>query len=246
MRPIKINTKDVWKFGLIALLVDREDFLHDVELSRKTLVIKTLLLRKNVKKEWNDASDALTAEKYKKLTNNQKRIYNKIHSSTFKLIAPTPYDEIVISLTKKYHRSDSFQEVIRFSILCGEVEDEDFNIPQPLPWHADPKKEITYIPIRHPQIALVVNSETNPEEVKKFFLITRKPSKYSKNPFRYMSYLGDTKTKIMEHRDWYWQNKRGKTAQEIYNSLPQRFGNSLKSVEAAITTYKKLLNSSVV
>lgn len=240
INPIEIDTKDAWKFGLIALLVDREDFLQDVELSRKALGIKTILSRKDVKKKMNDTDDALTAEEYKKLTDGQKKTHDNLH---MKLIASTPYDDTVISLMKKYHRSNSFQEIIRFSILCGEVQDDDLIVPQPIPFSANPKKNITYIPIHYPQIAIIVNPETNPEEVRKYFVESRKFTMSPQNPYQNMSYFIDTKTRIKEHRDWYWQYKKIGIAKLCVQLAKKQI--SVKTVEKAVYTYQKLLNKKI-
>lgn len=51
IKRIEINIKDDWRYGLVASLIDRADFLQDIEAIRKKHKIKKLFSREEIENE---------------------------------------------------------------------------------------------------------------------------------------------------------------------------------------------------
>lgn len=202
MKPVQIEIEGAWRYGLVAFLVDRDDFLKDIEEARQKLRIKKLLLREAIEKRLEAKNIALTKRKYG----------DKAEALRFRLVAPNKFDDIIIKLQNKYHKSNNFQNVIKFAIICGLVVEKDLENEKPLIWAANSNTEKAQEAFfRFPQIAIVVNPETNPDDVRsKLINFIKTGKQYSKEWV-----LPDTVTNIKRDRIWYWQQKEGMSYEEI-------------------------------
>lgn len=233
IKPIEIKVDDKWKFGEVAFLVDREDFLEDIAKARKLLGIKKLIPNTEIainKWKGEEQNEALKAQLIKELS------------------TVTRSQKIKDKLLKKYHKPLFFANILDAVILCGNVTDKDFSttayvqIIDPMDY-IERHKHRKFL--GYPRIAIIISPETKLSEVKEVF---RKnvPSEmdYFKNEYlNSKSKLHSTISNIKRDRRWYWENKNGNSAAKICEKSDLNIDQ--KSVEKAITQYKKHLQIAI-
>lgn len=131
---IEIKISDSEKLRRIALLVDRKDFLGDVYAMRQALLISRTYLRSEIKKEIihfetkykdNHFHINFALLKTKSYSDIQKSL-QKIKGPLFKYHWYMCSDSFVPFLLHKYGLNYYFHDVLWYSILTGEVIEEDF------------------------------------------------------------------------------------------------------------------------
>lgn len=146
IKPIIISEGERWKYGLIAVLVDREDFLTDVERIRKRFKIRKLL-------------------PYSLFNSERKRKVKTIYSpeNTLELFGELP--NIAEYLCTEYKVSRSFKRVIYLAIMSGEVSPTDLDVK---PRFLDVREMIyrEVIPIEPYEAAIIVTPQTSIKEIK--------------------------------------------------------------------------------
>ncbi|MGH7204384.1 MAG: hypothetical protein ACREHC_08115 [Candidatus Levyibacteriota bacterium] len=241
IEPIKIDEAfDNWRYGLIASLVDRDDFLQDIKHKRTRYLYS------------NKPFDRTEVEKYLEIEN--KKLYgNEVYTPSEITIggrrfAQSKYDFVALQLLKKYSRSYNFKNVISFAMSCGEVLEKDLKKSVPFLRVASLEQQEVQISLKQDQASIIFDPEANPEDIKKevsnFF---DRANKSELSQYIASSWIRkDTKSEIKRDRKWYWKyKKRNKSVMEIYDEISKSENIELKSVEKAIRTYKKLLEISL-
>lgn len=234
IKPIKIKIKDNWKFSLVAYLVDREDFLNDIGKARKKLGLVKVLPRKKIEEEFKKVNKEETLKKYKKESREGKEFIVK---HQIKIIAPTKYDQPTIDLLRKYRKSDNFHYVVKFAMISGEVQENDLQDTSPYIFIANPNTPKTEVPTHAPQVAMIINPESNPAEIVKS--LSRFKRNNNKIPINNTWFLPSESENAKRDRKWYWLQKSGKSAEKISGD-----GKNItaKGVEQAIKRYREKLN----
>lgn len=214
IKPVEIHIKDDWKYALVALLVDRKDFLEDLKKARKEVGIKRLMPRPTIEREFKEANKKETEKKYKKSTPEGKKVMKQFG---MQIIARTKFDDITIDLLGKYRKSNSFHYVIKYAIISNVVEEKDLQIQDPIIWAASPNAswEDNKAPINPPQIAIIVEPEHNPEDVSKSLKRFIASTKKKRIPLDNSWYIPYGSGNIKRDRKWYWLHEEGKSYEHI-------------------------------
>lgn len=239
IEPIKIDESfDNWRYGLIASLVDRDDFLHDIEQKR--------MMYLHAIKPFDRAGVEKRLElENKKLFSNKQYTPPGIITIGGRRFAQNKYDFVARQLLKKYSKSYNFKNVISFALSCGEVLEKDLKESVPFVRVASLEQEEAQIELKKNQAAIIFDPEADPEDIKQevnhFF---GKASKSDLSQFIASSWIRkDTKNLIKRDRKWYWMNKKEKkSAKMIFDELPANSKiESYKTIQDALTAYKKFL-----
>lgn len=252
--PTRINIESDKRFGEVAFLVDRDDFIADVKKIRKKLGINKLLSRQEAEKLWN---------KQHPVPAGSKTIYPFWKNSAIE--KELEIDKDVKKLLKKYKKSWDFYNVIKYSISCGCVEDIDYadrpriqgefliyggeeNKPcyYALPLPRDKielfKNINTDIKLDETEAAIIVNPETKIEDLAACFRLLKKDVEKNYPCWK----TPDTISNIKRDRDWYWLKKKtGLGYGKAFNLIENRKGITHEAFIKAIQQYKKRLSMEI-
>jgi len=240
IKPIEIKIKDNWRFCLIAWLVDRKDFLQDIQTARKQLGIDTLVDHKNANKWFKN--------EYQKY-NDPKQVADPL-SGGYRYVFPTTKSEkIAKKLLKKYHKSPLYFEAVRSAIVTGKITDQEFSrtaFCQILPSDyqmIDTEHNINYtVDHDQPVMTIVISPETTLKEVTRIF---KEEVPYLRNEYL-ASYLKarqltpDVIGNIKRDREWYWLHEQGMSYKNIFDKRDV-YMDDRDGVVKAIRRYEKRL-----
>jgi len=121
IEPITIEITDNWRYCLVAWLMDREDFLKDLQEARQLLGVDRRLIDYKVTKDW------LKAE----LKNEQqitpiKKVLDSLSGGSRFIFPKTESEKLTTKLLEKCHKSPLYFEVVRHAIVSGVVTDKEF------------------------------------------------------------------------------------------------------------------------
>jgi len=206
-KPVTIEINDKRKYGLVAFLIDRDDFIEDINYFRHQLSIKSLISRKLL---------------FNRLSHNIRIVKKGIEIRKM-----VPHDAYVEILLKKYHRSSNYKDVIIQSLYTGEVHEEDLvndikadgvavycNSTSPvyvvLP-HSTDFSISQKIILKETEMAIVITPEATLKDVVKAYQQLKKVKKIHANIWL----TPDTISNIIRDREWYWMHKNGMSYAEI-------------------------------
>lgn len=162
--PIKIEIKDNYKFGLVAFLVDKENFLQDIHIARTELNLDQLLP--------HDEQDEWEEKQLEELKKIKPPTIIRTQNGIAYWDPETQLEKIVYRLLKKYRKSERYYKVISSSILSGIVIENDFSktaycyIRYPNFYNpADYGLNI----VEEPEICIVITPDTKFEELEKLY-----------------------------------------------------------------------------
>jgi|GEM_PF-4108747 len=260
---ININKKHKRKYGLVALLVDRDDFLNDLKMIRDKIGITEMPYK---------FPDLKNEE-----LNNIVKYYNENRFTVFEVFLALKefcHDQHIFlsdvdkkfslaciwaeQLAYKYRNSSLYIPVILAAILVGNIESTDLRSTY---IESIDKKRILELQeeLRDDErlITIKVTRESTQQEVKEafnfikkyFFGIKKDGSDATYELYKdqvYITELLDTKSEIKTHREWYLLYKSGKKISEICGSyIREKTGEVFdeKTIDSAINKYTKLLNT---
>lgn len=260
--PVGIEIEDPKRFGYVAFLVDREDFITDLLfLRRKWKLDKKLLVRDS--NSWRNYFLSLASEKQKAsyekkiqpferkgfdlnyvrgLDNEARQQFFEEYDKTERILPLNQFEFEIKVLCKKYKRTPNFAEIIACAVVYGSVRDEDYTVTEvslvypevDIPGHfqEDPELKIKFYPTVTPQEIIKVFQEKAPALIKEY------EQKYiGGNVFDY-----DIKPSIKIHRKWYWQKKElswKKLFIKIVDEEKQTI--SLEGIRSAVKEYQNRL-----
>lgn len=255
---IELDLKSARELSLVALLVDREDFLKDVEEIRHILRLKTVpyVLPRYPLEEANHIADLYKNGLYGLFTTKlllERLCLKDPHTNFYKLdktlASASAFSEHLLT---KYKKDRFYLTPMLCSILVGKIEDSDFSPFRVIELSQETlTEELVYTMNwkRNPEWAIVVNSETSLEaitelfrDMQKYYLGTKKVAKNEPLPDTTIPKvtLRDTISEIKNARDWYWLNKEGLGYAKIRKGLEDGgYKISLDGVKQAIIRYKR-------
>jgi hypothetical protein len=267
LEPIGIEIKDPKRFLLVALLVDRDDFLQDISDSRNLINIEKIPYE--LPEYPDEMEHVVKAYKNGNCTINDVR--KIIEEICFDKSLPNiiTYDKLLGSavvmteaLLKKYSKGRSYFSVIFASMIANKVTDFDF--PSTYMIEIDDTKDANYelgnYESKDGLVAIVVNRESTIKEVEKVY------KHISKYRFRNGNDYGEswlreiyrdkiptdksidtpssTTDELEKIREWYWTNKiDGLGARKIWLNLNDKEKDyyTQDKIDQALTRYKKKL-----
>lgn len=254
---IDIKIENNRKFAEIAFLVDRDDFLEDIEEVRHRI---NLSKPPYVFPEYpyKEANRIVGFYKNQQISINGARELLEEFCSEQGLLNLYALDKALgtatifsESLSRKYNKSRLYIPVILASILIAEIHEEDFLSTQMFEINRKVLKEELYRLEKDEKIITIsVSRESTPEEVKRVFnFIQRyyfktKPSDGSDGLKNIYTEVPETKVpdeaaNVKRDRDWYWLKREGWSYQEIKRHYKEndKCTISLRGVELAIKRY---------
>jgi hypothetical protein len=225
--PVLILIDDPKQFGDVAFLIDRDDFLLEIDgLRKKWKIIKLIKYNKenSVKSRLfpnKDTSDQL--KKYKNaysrllkryisvpLNENNREILLKDYEKMQRILPSFSFSYDITLLRKKFKRPRNFDRVIRSICLFGfassleyktgsvSIDYNPYEMPRLPDLFYDPNLSINFYPL------------ATIEEISKIF-----KEKADKAILQYQEIIGiklsnkDTIANIKRDRSWYWEKKEG-------------------------------------
>lgn len=195
MRQINLEKlSDDHKFQIVAYLVDREDFLKDVQSARTNLGLKKLIKYTAVKIYLSDLG-----KEAKQKGQAQKTLdCLQADSTDVPIITSAKFEELVIWFEKKYKKDSQFDMVMAHAILAGEIRDNELMDTAHVQYLD--KKVLKNLELDGDfQLSIVVSRETALTEVRKLF---------NNEVQRFFKDMGDTRPRMIADlrrtRDWYW------------------------------------------
>lgn len=199
---IKIHSN--WKYGAVAFLVDRTDFLEDIKSSRKILGITKLLSHKEAKK-WKgiELDKEILKHPIKETSGDLKEAeYFTIHKTKSELIT----DQLLM----KYHKPVTYWLVIHYAILCGEVTDDEFS--------ASAYCKVIYPgEVKEPEVAIIITPDTKLKEIREIYktAVPETIQEYNKYTLKSSKLTSDTVSNIKRDRRWFWLKKENNSYSAI-------------------------------
>jgi len=144
-------------------------------------------------------------------------------------------------LCYEFNRPPYFYDVIRQSIYCGVVTDDNF---KPTKIEIIESGGLWFGPTL-PPIAIFVSPSSTYEDVKEEFRKAKELMKTDKRLSYYQPRI-DLTPNIRKYREWYWKRIEGDTYQKIANEWVQKHeteNTTYLDVLKAVKTYEKLLAS---
>lgn len=219
IRSIKIKARDNWKFCRVALLVDRDQFMRDVEFIRRDLELKKLI------PYW--ALHADPKNPYRMVFDTRPGKYGKAFAVMF------DWPNLAEFMRIRHKVSKAFCKIILSAIFCGEVRDRDLDTkPRFIDLRESQYYGETFYLDPYEQ-AIVINPETEDRE------IVKKLNEYKKS-------VGspDTISNIKRDRKWYWRKKTGLSWSQLVQSVKINKEDviTLKGVRDAVNQYEHRLS----
>lgn len=260
--PVRIKIKDNKKFGNVAFLVDRDDFLKDLELLRSKWEIGNPIPYELADK-WQQRM-----RESKKATQEYRVAWDKFQKKwTFKLgkfLPPEarddwwkvhrilPFWEFYFDVDKlrvKYHKPHFFHRIIAVVLIHGEIRERDYSTVTLIPFGASFSSGFfTGLSPSASAIIQVTKETTEVELLEVFHKFKKMPSDntYEKSLFSGESFNPDTISNIERDRKWYWLNKGGLGYEKIsQQAKSEGIVITWSAVRAAIKQYKNRLALSV-
>lgn len=234
---IRIRHKDKNKYGLIAYLVDKDEFLKDISDIRESLGLLALpySFPRSKDEEFNktvgyfDQGKFTIYEVWIWIVDYcaQKGMYPASLDST--LSSAAGYAE---GLTKKYGKSNSFIPVILSSILTGVVSWRELSSTHIHELNQETLRQmLDNFDDSENRFVIEITPESSPEEVKQSLLFV--------NKFYLKDKLPDTISNIRRDRKWYWQHKEGMSYRRVWQNASAKGEHiSMQGVIEAIKQYR--------
>lgn len=272
--PIKIKINDERRFTDVAFLVDRDDFLEDLNKLRKE---KGLNKEKpyGSEKHWaldsiwgvtreqlfkhNDAvapfEDVLqNTNETAELTHKQRKKLMSKYRKAQRILPGNAFVQDIQAIRNKYHRPPNFDRIIAHAVLYGEIRDEDY---------VTAEIEIDYPEVdivdydREPQPQIKIYPNASIKDIQEIFQnqLGEIMRKYQEEILEGKISRYDTKNNIERDREWYWmwkkekENGRGiyKRIIDQWNKMHENKGyvEDINLIEQGVGRYRKFLNADI-
>lgn len=190
MDRIDIEIKDNKEFGDVAFLVDKHAFLNAIEDLRKKWNIKSLS-PSNKFKDW------------------QQKLFDKGYRK---------YEEFEIDIRDlriRFNRPETFDEVISYALVCGEIPDEIYNSTY---YEVESGVLPERLQSKTTRVAIYITPQSQQEDVLRAFSEVKKRIFKARNDGYdafFSLYDKDEITNIKRDREWYWRNLEGESYKKI-------------------------------
>jgi len=261
------------KFADVAFLVDRDDFLRDIEDVRRRIKLSSIPYT-FPNYSYKEANRLAGFYKKGQISVNGAREMLEHFCAEIGLLNLYALDKTLgaavifaKSLTKKYKKNRLYIPIIVASILVAHIQEEDFRSTQVFEINRKVlKEELKELQKDEKIITISVSRESTPEEVGdrfdhiKKYIFKTKPTKdsdglsrvYNNEPY---NKLLDTANNIKRDREWYWMYQEEKAnGKGIYKRIVEKWDKRHPSkdpnnpidqntIEQAVSHYKKLLKT---
>ena len=240
IKRIEISIKDKNRFGLVAFLVDRPDFLGLIEKIRGNLKIKSFPYTfTNSSFPYEEANN--TVNYYKKGVCSIYDVYSCFKDiSEARALAITELDytlalafEYAEGIIERLGKTKVYLPVVLASLLVGSISEGDV-LPTntfTLDKYGANQPDDRFINSAGNSNVIIVHKESTLAEVKTAFNYIKKE--------QLLNSLPDTVTNIKRDREWYWQHKEGVSYEEIRkNTKKANQPATWQAVRNAIFRYK--------
>lgn len=234
IRPIDIQIGDDYKYGLLAFLFDRPDFLRDIESIRKNLLNLHSFIKYDEVENYLKELGIKVKLKGKPMDD---LIVRQDDGLTERVIfTDAEFVNTIDWLKKKYKKNQCYEMAIAYAILSGVVKDSEFTTTVYVQF-LDQNVLKNFMLDGHFQISLVILPETKITEIKKMFngevrhflksIEFPKPDKFSN---------------IRRDRKWYWLRQE-MIWDKIYEYVKTNYKRKIEksSIRSAIMYYEKQL-----
>lgn len=268
--PIKIKIDDVRRFTDVAFLVDRDDFLKDIqELRNKKGLKKEMPYDPN--KYWGlDSIWGITREQLFKhndavapfedilqnpnetqdLSYIQKRDLFKKYKKAQRILPGNAFEQDVQAIRNKYHKPPNFDRIIAHAVLYGEIREEDY---------VTAEIDIDYPEVdivdydREPQVVIKIYPNISSKDIQDIFQgqVEDVLRRYQEEILGGQIPNYDTKNNVKRDREWYWMwKKERENGKGIYNRIIDSWNDSVKPedqiydiniIEQGVSRYLKFL-----
>lgn len=256
IKPIKIKIEDKKRFGDVAFLVDRNDFLNDLAEVRIKWDITELIPYESIH-EWQDRALKANKEDNKKYQTAWDLFQDKWQLKVGDPILPESREEWwkvhrilpfwdfyfdINSLREKYHKPNFFHWIITRVLVCGEVRDKDYSTVSIIPFGASfSSGAFTGLPPSASALIQITKETTEDELLRVYRQFKKMPSQntYEGSLFDGDAFNPDTISNIHRDREWYWQKKADLNYRQIWEQTPKRVRPATReAVIQAIKQYK--------
>lgn len=225
---------------MVAFLVDRTDFLNDLQTSREELNLKTLISHDKVSSWEEEELQLLKKTKPPTVINTGNGIAYWDPN--------TPLELITFKLLKKYKKPPTYYDVVSKAILSGCVTDDDFTHTAycyvDYPDFYNPKDYGLNI-IEEPKICIVITPDTKLNEVVELFKteVGAVVEQYNRHLNTHKNKFEDTISNIKRDRKWYWQHNEELLSYSKIQLLSKKDGHIITAdgVSKAINQYRQRL-----
>lgn len=271
--PIKIKIDDERRFTDVAFLVDRDEFLRDLqELREKKGLKRDMPYDSN--KHWaldsiwgvtrdqlfkhNDAvapfEDILqNTNEMQVLSHEQKEDLLKKYREAQRTLPGNAFEQDIQAIRDKYHKPPNFDRIIAHAVLYGEIRNEDYvtaeiDIDYPEVDIVDYDREPLPIIKIYPNVSI--------KDIQVLFQnhVGEVLRKYQEEVLGGKISNYDTKNNIKRDREWYWMWKEEKVkGRGLYNRIADQWNNSgdkeyiedVNLIEQGVSRYRKFLNADI-
>ncbi|HGJ66791.1 TPA: hypothetical protein ENS27_15625 [bacterium] len=248
--PVNIKISDNLRYCLVAWLMDRGDFLDDLQKTRRLLGIDKKLVGYEAVKEWFKTE--LEDEQQKTPI---KKVFDPLSGGGSRFIFPkTESEKLTIKLLEKYHKPPLYFEAIRYAIVSGVVTDKEFTktafcqILPPDYQMIDMEHDITnFVDHDQPVMVIVISPETQLKEVVKVFReeVPHLRTEYVAGYLKSKQLTPDQISNIRRDRRWYWMHEQGMSYKTIFNKEGKETLDDVDGVIKAIKRYQKKLTAEI-
>lgn len=227
MRPVDIKIEDKFKFGLVAFLVDRDDFLKDLERIRNHFHLKGLIPYEKVLDHLKEMGQKAVEPEQK----TDSLDYIQEDKTVTTIITSQEFVGVLRLLEKKYKKNSSYDMVLARVILSGVVKDSELRETAYMQY-LDENVLKNFTIDGHSQISIVVSRDTRVEEVERIF--NTDVQKFFKETLP----KPDTFPNITRNRDWYWKKKIMSWEKLLEYAKKSKDYVVLRSLRNAVTRYE--------
>lgn len=271
--PIKIKINDERRFTDVAFLVDRDDFLRDLQELREKRGLKREMLYDSNKHWALDSIWGVTREQLFKhndavapfedilqntnetqdLSHEQKVDLMQKYREAQRILPGNAFVQDIQAIRDKYHKSPNFDRIIAHAVLYGEIRNEDYvtaeiDIDYPEVDIVDYDREPIPIIKIYPNVGIRDIQALFQDQVGEVL------RKYQEEVLGGKISSYDTKNNIKRDREWYWMWKEEKVkGRGIYNRIADQWNVSgdkeyiedVNLIEQGVYRYRKFLNADI-
>lgn len=261
--PVEISILDAKKYGDVAFLVDRKDFIEDITKLRHKWKHYHILPLTNPQKSWSTFPWVFDKEQlkrymdavidtelstqdlntYRKMTTSEQKKYIKRCRDAQRSVPAIDFRYDIAAIRKKYKRSPNFDRIIAQVTLYNTVKDEDYitcevqlikSGVESLLHLDDEKVAIVVYPLATAKDIKTIADEKLPQIM----------NEYQQQFIGASVFNPDTVSNVKRDREWYWLHENGLSHSDVWKTALQK-GDKLSkdAVIKAVVQYRDRVNT---
>lgn len=256
IKPIDVDIENPRLLGQLVHLIDREDFLNDIQEIRENKLKMNNLYNREIVEElykyhYGNSLGLVTNDAFLLVIKRLSRKYKNVSKIPLSFDMPMSYTITEASnLLHKYNKNPGYLMAVVYAILCGKIKEGDYLLnTYPLFVTPETIKSVVFEP-PFSYVTIVINPESTLDEVKEVFKRTypiyfrsSKPLAISKDG-KFKNVTPDTRNRIKDFRDWYWMNHKTNPNRMGYRKIAKMTGINTQTIISGIGAYSDFLKSS--